>query len=131
VTGQRPHALGLLAAAAAAIALGCTDTSSCPANDSFIVDENGTCSAAPIRFTLATIGCRIFVQEPNGMTGLPQQGAMGPHPAPVRQGGFLLYDDMPSFRLCRARRVDYWLELSCVDDNGDAVCQSNLTEPGP
>ena len=129
MTRRRAPSLWLLAAAAA-LALGCTDPS-CPDDESFVVNEHGTCSAAPLQFTLTSSSCRVFIQTPSGMTGLPQQGAMGPHPVPLRQGGFMLYDDAPSFRLCRARRVDYWLELSCLDGNGDAVCQSNLTEPGP
>jgi hypothetical protein len=119
-----------LLAVVTALALGCNDPD-CMGDEAFIVNENGTCSAMPLQFTLAATGCRVYIQGPTGMTGLPQQGAMGPHPAPLRQGGFMLYDDQPSFRMCRARRVDYWLELSCFDGKGDAICQTNLTEPGP
>jgi hypothetical protein len=117
-------------AAGAALALGCTDPQ-CPGDESFVVTESGTCSVAPLQFTLGGGRCRVDVTSPTGMTGLPQKGAMGPHPVPLREGGFILYDDLPSFRMCRARRVDYRLELSCFDGKGDGVCQASLTEPGP
>ena len=129
MTGRRASTLSLLAAVAA-LALGCADPK-CPGDESFVVNERGTCSAATLQFTLTSSSCRVYIQSPTGMTGLPQKGALGPHPVPLREGGFMLYDDMPSFRMCRARRVDYWLELSCFDGNGDAACQTNLTEPGP
>ena len=57
---------------------------------------------------------------------------MSHHPQPVRQGGFILYTDDPApFRLCHAERVEYRLELTCVDAQGASACNATLTEPGP
>ena len=93
-----------------------------------MVNENGTCSSTPQQLTISPPACSVFLGA-IGDTGLPSQGAMGSHPAPLRQGGFILFGDMPLFRLCRAQRVDYRLELSCVDDDDAPVCQAELTEP--
>src|SRR5262249_34929010 len=107
---------------------GCDDDP-CSGQEQFIVNENGTCAAMPQQFTLSRSGCGVFLDNPSGDTGLPAHGAMGPHPGPLRQGGFLLYDDKPTFRLCDAKRVDFRLELSCVDSDDTPVCQAELTEP--
>jgi hypothetical protein len=107
---------------------GCDDVP-CSGEESFIVNESGSCAAMPQQFTLSRSGCRIYLQNPTGDTGLPAHGEMGAHPGPLRQGGFILYGDMPAFRLCNAQRVDYRLELSCVDSDDAPVCQAELTEP--
>ena len=107
---------------------GCDDVP-CPGEEQFTVDENGTCAATPQQFTLARTGCDVSLTQVTGDTGLPAQGEVGPHPGPLRQGGFLLFGDKPTFRLCRAVRVDYRLELSCVDSDDAPVCQAELTEP--
>jgi hypothetical protein len=131
----------LLIAALAAAAAGC-DTVDCSNNESFVVDENGSCAAAPRRFTLSSISCRVATVEQDGPTGLPSVGALGQDQRPLRQGGFLLYGDVcpdgmasgcpdPAFRLCRSRRVDFRLEVSCVDGMGAPACDATLTEPGP
>ena len=46
-------------------------------------------------------------------------------------GDFILYGGQPAFRLCRARRVQYRLELACVDGTGAPVCDAIFTEPAP
>lgn len=130
MTRPRGSRLAWLVVGSAALALGCTDPE-CPDDESFVVTENGTCSVAPLQITLAAGNCRVSLRSPTGMTGLPLKGALGQHPGPLREGGFTLYDDLPSFRMCRARRIDFWLTLSCYDGNGDSACQSNLTEPAP
>jgi hypothetical protein len=112
-------------------ALGCDDIT-CPADDSFVVDEIGTCAPAPTRFTLTARACRIFVDGPRALTGRPPLGARAGPPRPVRQGGFMLFGDEPGpFRLCRAERVDFRLELTCVDGQNAPSCNATLTEPGP
>jgi hypothetical protein len=125
----RSNAATLVIAMFLALAtIGCDDVP-CSGEEQFIVNEGGTCAAMPQQFTLSRTGCDVSLSNPSGDTGLPAQGAMGPHPGPLRQGGFLLFDDKPTFRLCRAVRVDYRLELSCVDSNDAPVCQAELTEP--
>jgi hypothetical protein len=119
----------VLALALSFTALGCTDYV-CPPDDSFVVDEQGTCAPAPTQFTLGVQGCRVYVWDSSGTSGLPARGALSQHPQPVRQGGFTLYGgDGASFRLCRAERVDYRLELTCVGEQGAPACKAILTEP--
>ncbi len=104
--------------------------SPCPGAEQFVVNENGTCSSTPQQLTISSsTSCQVSLSGAISDTGLPSQGAMGSHPAPLRQGGFILFGDMPSFRLCHAQRVDYRLELSCVDNDDAPVCQAELTEP--
>ena len=111
-----------------ALALTACDDVPCAGDEQFIVNENGSCAATPRQFTLARSGCNVYLQDPTGDTGLPAHGEMGSHPGPLRQGGFILYGDMPVFRLCHAQRVDYRLELSCRHDDAP-VCRAELTEP--
>ena len=114
------------------LALGCnTNNGPCPPDDSFVVEEQGTCSAAPTRFTLSTSGCGVSLGGASA-SGLPARGAMSQLPQPLRQGGFILFTDDPApFLLCRARRVDFRLELTCVDAQGAPACTATLTEPSP
>jgi hypothetical protein len=129
-SGSRHAIAGTLALATfLALATTACDDVPCPGEESFVVDENGTCPPSPQRFTIARSGCDVSLLASGTDTGLPSQGSMGPHPGPLRQGGFLLFGDMPSFRLCRAERVEYRLELSCVDNDDLPVCQAQLTEP--
>jgi hypothetical protein len=118
----------LLATFLALAMTGCDDVP-CPGEEQFIVNENGSCAGTSQQFTLSRSGCNVYLRDTSGDTGLPMHGEMGSHPGPLRQGGFILYGDMPSFRLCRAQRVDYRLELSCVDSDDAPVCQAELTEP--
>src|SRR5689334_16817356 len=77
----------------------CDDRGPCPPDESFVVEEVGTCAATPTQLTVTTHGCRITLQDSAG-SGLPQVGAMGQPPKPVRQGGFILYTlDPAPFRL--------------------------------
>ena len=105
------------------------DDAPCSDNEQFVVNENGTCSSTPQQLTISASNCHVSLSGATSDTGLPMQGAMGSHPAPLRQGGFLLFGDKPSFRLCHAQRVDYRLELSCFDNDDALVCQAQLTEP--
>lgn len=108
---------------------GC-DPGDCANEESFVVDEVGTCASTPQRFTLEASYCRVRVLADMALTGLPASGAFGQDPRPLRQGGFTLYtQDVAPFRLCRARRVEYRLELACVDGTGAPVCDGILTEP--
>jgi hypothetical protein len=112
--------------------LGCNaNNGPCPPDDSFVVEEQGTCSAAPTQLILSTVGCRISLAGAS-TSGLPARGAMSQRPQPVRQGGFTLFTDDPApFRLCRAKRVEFRLELTCVDAQGAPACTATLTEPSP
>jgi hypothetical protein len=121
-----------LLALGALVAAGCDDRE-CAPNEEFVVDEVGSCASAPRQFKLKVEGCRLFLGEPRAVTGLPATGSADPNGSPARDGGFLLYssDRFDPFRLCRARRVEFRLELSCVDGTGAPVCQATLTEPRP
>ena len=123
---------GLLLGVGALAHLGCVPLD-CPDAEAFTVNEDGTCAQQPQQFTLTANACHVSIGggATTEQTGLPLQGAMGTHPVPLRQGNFILFGDQPQFRLCRARRVDYRLEVSCVDAADAPVCQATLTEPGP
>jgi hypothetical protein len=116
----------------AILAAGCPDQVECGGEESFVVDENGTCSATPQRFTLERSGCGVFLQGADaGATGLPAEGAVANDQRPLRQGGFILYGGSAGFRLCRATRVQFQLDLACEDGSGAPVCDAVLTEPSP
>jgi hypothetical protein len=112
--------------------LGCdANNGTCPPDDSFVVEEQGTCSTAPTRFTLSTRGCGVSLAGASA-SGLPARGAMSQLPQPLRQGGFILFTDDPApFRLCTAKRVEFRLELTCMDAQGAPACTATLTEPSP
>jgi hypothetical protein len=110
-------------------AAACTDRQ-CP-DDSFVVEENGTCADTARQLTLSATACRVSLANASGPTGLPSSGALGQDERPLREGDFILYSDQPSFRLCRASRVQYRLEIGCVDGTGAPVCDAILTEPAP
>jgi hypothetical protein len=116
----------------ALVALGC-EGRECAPNEEFVVDEVGTCASAPRQFKLKVDDCRLSLGEPRAVTGLPATGSADPNGNPARDGGFLLYggDKSDPFRLCRARRVEFRLELSCFDGTGAPACQATLTEPPP
>jgi hypothetical protein len=116
-------ALGLFAMLAAP---GC-DSPACPSEQMEVI-AIGNCATAPQRFVLSTQACNVGIGANTG-TGLPLRGALGEDRAPLRQGGFLLYGDAPNFRLCQAKRVDFQLDLTCVDAQGNPVCEVVLTEP--
>jgi hypothetical protein len=110
-----------------ALALTACDVPPCQ-DDQFVVNENGSCASSPQQFTITATSCHVSLNA-TADAGLPIRGEMGADPVPLRQGGFILYADSPSFRYCRAVRVDYRLELTCFDNDGAQVCQADLTEP--
>jgi hypothetical protein len=99
------------------------------------VRAEGTCFGAAQDLTIHAFGCRITTA---GAGSLPAAGAAYDGLARIRDGGWALYGDTcpandprcatPQFRLCRARRVEWRLELDCVDGSGAPVCQATLTE---
>jgi hypothetical protein len=128
----RARAAALVLALAAVGAAGCDTPFCAQPDDEFVVDEVGSCAAAGAQqLTLALQSCRVYVRNDGGKSGLPPLGALSSDQRPLRQGGFILYRGSPTFELCRARRVDYRLQLSCVDASGAGVCEAALTEPAP
>jgi hypothetical protein len=135
------RALGALAALAlaAGLASGCDDVEC--VDESFVVQEGGTCATGPVQFTLSSMSCRVSITMASGDTGLPTLGAKDQDRRPLRQGGFILYSNACAtagaascgaaapFHLCRAERVGFHLQLSCVDGTGAPVCEADLTEP--
>ena len=119
-----------LVIAVLALGAGACDDHQCP-NESFVVDEVGSCSGEARQLTLGSYGCSVSLTGPSGPTGLPARGALDENERPLRQGGFILYDSAPAFLLCTAHRVDFRLELACVDGSGASVCDATLTEPSP
>jgi hypothetical protein len=119
-----------LLALAAGLTGGC-DSPDCADSESFMVIENGSCAPAPLQLTLGVSSCQVYLSAPE-RSGLPGTGAVGQDRRPLRQGEFMLYGgDGSDFRLCRATRVSFQLNLDCVDAAGSPVCQAVLTEPPP
>jgi hypothetical protein len=95
----------------------------------------GSCLGVAQDIELEAYGCRLTTSDANG---LPRTGAAYDALARLRDGGWALYGEIcpagdpacatPAFRLCRARRVEWRLELACVDGAGAPVCQATLTE---
>jgi len=109
-------------------AVSCTDADSCP-SERFVVIENGTCAEGSPRFEVSTDLCAVSLASTSATTGLPLHGALSARRAPLRNGDFVLYGDSPTFRLCRATRVAFRLELTCVDGTGAPACEATWTEP--
>lgn len=70
-----------------------------------------------------------------GAVPLPMRGALDQAGHPLREGGWLLWgcvsgvEPCPgSFRLCTAHRVQWQLNVACVDGTGAPACQAVLTE---
>jgi hypothetical protein len=127
--------------AAAALVLAsaaCVPDPECP-NERFVVQVAGTCASAPTTLGLITAYCRIDATPLDPSLRLPQHGEVDQNKDPLRQGGWQLYGKVcpasapgcvaPSeFRRCFARRVQWHLELDCVDGSGAPVCRAELTE---
>ena len=132
-TGTTGLRTALAALALLATTPGC-DEQDCPDNEEFLVDMNGTCTASPRGFWLKSEHCRVSITDSSPAdSGLPLHGAMSQAKKPLRQGDFILYGPVgeASFRLCRARRVAFELQLACFDGTGAPVCDAVLTEPVP
>jgi hypothetical protein len=106
----------------------CTDEDHCP-TERFVVIENGTCAEGSPRFEVSSDSCVVSLASTWATAGLPLHGALSARRVPLRNGDFLLYGDSPTFRLCRATRVDFRLELTCVDGTGAPACEATWTEP--
>jgi hypothetical protein len=115
--------LGALLAAA-----GCEEPE-CPEAESIEVEETGSCAVGPQRFRLSSVACAVTASGATALTGLPMEGQLGMAALPLRQGDFVLFSDGPPARICRARRVEFRLELACFDGSGAPLCDAVLTEP--
>ena len=121
----------------AAVLEGCFDDD-CPEDETVQVHMAGTCAAEPRTFSLVQRGCSLRVTV-DGQLELPRAGALDQARHPIRKGGWQLYgyvcpegeercDHPIAFRRCTARRVDWQLDLTCVDASEAPVCQATLTE---
>ena len=130
---MRAGALTVLAFALLAGAVACDDHPCI--TEELHVRAEGSCLGSAKDLTIKAYGCRLTA---DGDGFLPTSGGAYDGLARVRDGGWALYGDVcppgqprcagPEFRLCRARRVEWRLELDCVDGSGAPVCQATLTE---
>ena len=127
---------GRLAALALALLTGAAACDDKPCiEEELHVHAEGSCVGGVKDITIKAYDCRL---TDDGYGFLPASGAAYDGLARVRDGGWALYGDVcpegtprcttPEFRLCRARRVEWRLELDCVDGSGAPVCQATLTE---
>jgi hypothetical protein len=122
----------------AALAAACDPyVGSCP-TDTIPVKVTGSCGTA-----LATLvqdeDCRVRVTDISAPLDIPTVGQAGPEHDPVRSGGWVLWDHdcdpriascVPPrvFRRCYARRVDWYIQLDCINGTGAPPCQAIITE---
>jgi hypothetical protein len=129
---------GLLALAMLAAAVhGCFDDD-CSGEETVQVNMVGTCAREPRRLTLQRRRCELTAMA-DGPTELPRSGALDQAAHAIRKGGWQLYGnlcpdgavtcDRPlAFRRCTASRVEWRIELTCVDATEAPVCEATLTE---
>jgi hypothetical protein len=127
-----------LAVALLLVLAGC-DERSCP-DDEFVVNVAGTCAAGPTTVTLEATACQIGVRGPDGgVSPLPPQGELDQASEPLRKGGWQIWGPVcpasdprcqtpTEFRRCFATRVQWHLELTCLDGTGAPVCKAELSE---
>jgi hypothetical protein len=104
---------------------------------------SGTCVSMPAQVDLHDVSCALRLSTPDGgaRLELPAQGEADQAGHTVREGGWTIYgsvnpcaptDEMCTrpggFRRCVATRVDWHIDLACVDGDGAPVCQAVLTE---
>jgi hypothetical protein len=121
-----------------ALAPGC-DERSCP-DDSFVVNVAGNCAATPTTVTLGAGSCYVSVHGPDGGAApLPARGELDQASEPLRRGGWQIWGPVcpasdpgcktpTEFRRCFATRVQWRLELTCLDGSGALACKAELTE---
>jgi hypothetical protein len=98
---------------------------------------SGPCAGgADRRIAIRTTEPSLLVIEGLEGTGLPVRGALSRYPSFIRDGAWLLAGPScdtclapEQFRLCTARRVDWEIELTCIDGLARPVCTGLLREP--
>jgi len=135
----------------AALALGaatcetdpCRDDARASGNEPLHLNVSGSCVSVPRQIELQDVFCRLTLSAPGGGAPyeLPAQGEADQAGHTVREGGWTIYGDVDlcaprdesctrpkQFRRCTATRVDWQVDLACVDSSGAPVCQAVLTE---
>lgn len=117
---------------------GCDEEPGCVGEETVSLKMSGNCAPDPQRFVLRRHFCSLTIEQPSGPLGIPRTGAVDQAQERIREGGWQIYGylcpgDVPCtdpawFRQCRAKRVDFHLELTCKDGRGMPVCQARLTE---
>ena len=125
---------------------GCPDnTAPCSGDEQLSVKMTGTCAPGERRLIVTRQGCAITVTSDPPLagsdagaptaTGLPMTGATDTTNAPLRQGGWSVWGCLAGkepcpdqFRICSAERVDFQLNVTCVDGTGAPACGAVLTE---
>ena len=128
----------LALAMAASLLLACDGTTPdpCTKPDEVIhLKVDGACPGFPQMVKLVRHGCGIEIM---GFmeTGLPRFGQVPQDERPIRQGGWQLYGairpatgaPIDVFRRCKAARLDWRLEVACIDGHGQPACDATLTE---
>jgi hypothetical protein len=98
---------------------------------------NGTCGSQITAFDMTQSLRTLTLTYPDsaGSVPLPRRGALDQAGHPLREGGWMLWgcvsgvEPCPgSFRLCTAHRMQWHLNVTCVDGTGAPACQAILTE---
>ena len=117
------------------VAAGC-DEDPCSINEMLRLRVAGSCADGPRELVLIRTGCALRVGQQSGPVGLPIEGAIDQAGHDLREGGWQLFGcadgakctDAAAFRRCTAVRVNWQIDLACVDATGAPVCHATLTE---
>lgn len=128
------------------LSVGCwEDAGRCDGDETVVVNMTGTCAAGPRTFEIRRVSCGLYLSVPTvdagsapgspASLGLPLRGQLDLDGFNVRRGNWSVWgcvsgtEPCPDqFRLCRAERVDFQLNLSCLDGAGAPTCEAVLTE---
>jgi hypothetical protein len=108
-------------------------------NEPVLLLLSGPCAGgADRRIAISTTAqWRLAIEGLEG-TDLPVRGAFSRYPSFIRDGAWFLAGSScetclapEQFRLCTARRVDWQIELTCIDGLARPVCAALLREAEP
>ena len=118
---------------------GCDEERGCP-DDSFVVNVAGNCASGPTSVVLRSTACSVGVDGPGDSAfPFPRRGELDQAIDPLRKGGWQIWGPVcpasdpgcrtpTEFRRCFATRVQWHLELTCLDGTGAPVCKAELSE---
>ena len=124
----------------AVLAMPACTKNDCSDTETVMVNVTGDCGIAT-QVTFQVAECRIQIGDGEAeSSGLPPSGTLNQAQSSFRRGGWIIYGPLPTpdagalgaapstFKVCKARRVDWRLELDCWNGSGERVCGATLTE---
>lgn len=111
------------------------DAEICVGEEIVHVKMTGSCAPGPREFDVVRVGCGVTLTNAAPDVRLPDLGTIDREGHVLRRGGWQIYgcaggeEPCPQdFRRCTTRRVDWQLDLSCLDGMGALACEATLME---